>query len=297
MAAAREHADPMPSSAERQKPSNEYVLNVAFFSFFGFVIVQVVFALIARSEAMLADSEAMMVDALTYLLNLMAERIKNRPLQESELAKSATQRHYDRELQRLYLELVPPSISVLTLVAVTCMTLREASTTLRTMGRNEKPGDEDEESVSLPIMLVFSAANLLLDIVNVSCFARANMNFGLDMVRREQYSINEGLRESSRTDVINNRELGNPTGSDGLPGAATEATALIEAEIATNGMHSRRRRISSSDLYHPEKPQEIVNLNMCSAWTVSSALSRGTVPSHLTFAYLVSHFPRFLFWN
>jgi hypothetical protein len=265
---------PPAAGGSSQEPSNEYVLNVAFFSFLGFVMVQAVFALIARSEAMLADSEAMMVDALTYLFNLVAERIKNRPLQqESELmlAKSAVERHYDRELQRLYLELVPPSVSVLTLVAVTCMTLREASATLRTMGRNEETGEEDdEESVSLPIMLVFSAANLLLDIVNVSCFARANMNFGLDMVRREQYSINEGLRESS----ILRLDPENPTGNDGMRGAATEATALLEeAEETSYGHRTRRRRISSSDLYNPDKPQEIVNLNMCSAWTVRSSMS------------------------
>ena len=57
------------------KPSNEYVLNVAFFSFVSFLILQAVFAIIAHSQSMLADCEAMGVDALTYLFNLLAERL------------------------------------------------------------------------------------------------------------------------------------------------------------------------------------------------------------------------------
>jgi Co/Zn/Cd efflux system component len=63
---------------DTSKPTNEYVLNVAFTPFVGFEC-QAVFALIANSEAMLADSEVMSVDAFTYLFNLWAERIKKEP--------------------------------------------------------------------------------------------------------------------------------------------------------------------------------------------------------------------------
>eukprot|EP00523_Entomoneis_sp_CCMP467_P022842 CAMPEP_0168830148 /NCGR_PEP_ID=MMETSP0727-20121128/1381_1 /TAXON_ID=265536 /ORGANISM="Amphiprora sp., Strain CCMP467" /LENGTH=137 /DNA_ID=CAMNT_0008883369 /DNA_START=197 /DNA_END=607 /DNA_ORIENTATION=+ len=83
--------------------SNEEVLNVAFFSFVGFVVFQAVFALIAKSQSMLADSEAMTVDAVTYLFNLCAERIKNRPPKEAELRLKPKQRKYQRELRRLSL--------------------------------------------------------------------------------------------------------------------------------------------------------------------------------------------------
>jgi Co/Zn/Cd efflux system component len=70
---------PPENGRSSSKPTNEYVLNVAFYSFVGFMSVQAVFALIANSEAMLADSEAMSVDAFTYLFNLWAERIKKEP--------------------------------------------------------------------------------------------------------------------------------------------------------------------------------------------------------------------------
>mmetsp|Transcript_18139 Transcript_18139/g.20670 ORF Transcript_18139/g.20670 Transcript_18139/m.20670 type:complete len:120 (+) Transcript_18139:136-495(+) len=57
-------------------PTNEYVLNIAFFSFLFFVLFQAFFAVLARSQAMLADCMAMSVDAFTYLFNLVAERLK-----------------------------------------------------------------------------------------------------------------------------------------------------------------------------------------------------------------------------
>jgi Cation efflux family len=249
------------------KPSNEYVLNVAFFSFLGFVLVQAVFAIIARSEAMLADSEAMMVDALTYLFNLMAERIKNRPLTDDEMRMSPSCRHYQRELRRLYLELIPPSISVLTLLAVTFFTIREASDTLRNASEDEEEQGEGD-SVSLPLMLTFSAANLLLDIVNVTCFARANLNFGLETVRREQFTINDSLFGSNAGS--GDAECRTPATGQNLDAVpAAEATPLLATASTSNGRVSHRRRISSSDLYQPTKTHEIVNLNMCSAWTVS----------------------------
>jgi len=249
------------------RPSNEYVLNVAFVSFLGFMLVQAVFALIAHSEAMLADSEAMMVDALTYLFNLCAERIKNRPLTDDERQMDPRHVQYRREMLRLYLELIPPALSVATLIAVTVLTLREATNTLKRSHEADASGggdNEEEDNVSLPIMLIFSGANLLLDFVNVTCFARADMNFGLDVVRREQFSIKESFRET----------FGSPPTVSSSRRPTTEATSLLsnrtdlDYELGLSHVASRDR-VSSSDLY-PDKPHEIVNLNMCSAWTVES---------------------------
>jgi hypothetical protein len=56
-----------PFDTEDERPTNEYVLNVAFFSFLGFMILQSVFALMVNSESMLADSEAM-VRCISLLL-------------------------------------------------------------------------------------------------------------------------------------------------------------------------------------------------------------------------------------
>lgn len=212
--------------------SNEYVLNVAFLSFVGFLLVQAVFALIANSQAMLADSEAMSVDALTYLFNLMAERVKKRPYSAAELQLTETQRSYRREMQRLYLEFIPPALSILTLIAVTVMTLREAFSTLFGSGLTD-----DDDNVSIPIMLLFSGANLLLDIVNVTCFAQANSVYGLDI-----------MKPSSRKKTM---ELG--TSGE----AAHESTNLLQSE---------------KTVIYDDDDLELVNLNMCSAWTVSFSL-------------------------
>jgi Co/Zn/Cd efflux system component len=228
------------------KPSNEYVLNVAFFSFITFVLVQSVFALIANSQSMLADSEAMAVDALTYLFNLYAERVKNGPPTKNELRLTPAVRAYTRELRRLYLELVPPSISVATLVVITVMTLMEAFKSL--FGKTEEIGDD----VSIRIMFLFSSANLLLDVVNVTCFARANSTFGLDVVREENRTIRESMTPG---------------------GLATETTRLVSVELDLQrmpaGQATDRGNYGSPSERNGTDSHRIVNLNMCSAWTVS----------------------------
>ncbi|GAX14850.1 hypothetical protein FisN_29Lh058 [Fistulifera solaris] len=217
-------------SDDAESLSNEYVLNVAFLSFVGFLLIQAVFALIANSQAMLADSEAMSVDALTYMFNLMAERIKTRPFSASELELPGKHRAYRRELQRLYLELIPPALSIMTLIAVTVMTLNEAFSALFGSSTTD---DDEVEDVSVPIMLSFSGANLLLDIVNVTCFAQANSIYGLDIIKPSQ-----------RKKTV---EMGYPEET------VNESSSLL---------HSDKRVV-----YDENEDIELVNLNMCSAWT------------------------------
>jgi Co/Zn/Cd efflux system component len=223
----------------RSKPSDEYVLNFAFYSFIGFVAVQTVFAILANSQSMLADSEAMSVDALTYLFNACAERIKKRPFSEAELELPLRVRNYRRELRRLYLELVPPTISVSALLIITFYTLKEAYSTLE--------GDEegnDEEDVSIGIMLFFSTANLLLDVVNVTCFARAGSAFGLEVIKRENTAIR-------RT----------------MSGEAAENMSLLGNGDTNVDKNDGENYGTTTSISRPEGPPELVNLNMCSAWT------------------------------
>ena len=178
---------------------------------------------------MLADCQAMMVDAMTYLFNMCAERIKNRPHSESDLSEA--EQDYKRNLQRLYLELFPPLISVTCLIAVTISTIQDASESL--WGKHD--ADEVEEVVSLKIMLIFSALNLVLDIVNVTCFARANMNFGLDVVGKEARDIRQSVQRRLSGDA-----------------SVTEASSLLALKEVVECEH-----------------ESLINLNMCSAWTVS----------------------------
>ena len=100
--------------------------NVAFYSFAIFAIGQMFVAiLVARSQAMVGDSSAMVVDSLTYLFNSYAEKIKNKSLQEndddhqtlSDVEKEI--RRLNRTRQRLWLEILPPLCSVMTLIGLT----------------------------------------------------------------------------------------------------------------------------------------------------------------------------------
>jgi Co/Zn/Cd efflux system component len=235
--AIQERDDANKNAEEPEEITNEYVLNVAFWTFLVFMGIEAVFAIIAGSQSMLEDAEAMSVDALTYLFNLYAERIKHRPYSEEELEMPAHTREYRRQLSRLYLELVPPLISVCTLIVVTVLATRDAYDTLR----QDEAGGEDDVDVN--IMIIFSGLNLLLDIVNVFCFARARQAFGLSDMRRE--SITSGRRQ-------------NPI--------AVEMDSLL-----TNG-DQNNHRLKASSKFEDSEGGLLVNLNMCSAWTVSRIL-------------------------
>jgi hypothetical protein len=189
-------------TAGKKAPSNEYVLVIAFVSFLLFVIVQVGFSVIANSRSLLVDSEAMMVDAATYLFNFLAERYKRKSLERgqpestiicemcraeepdidgAQVGQERQARTHDHlgdgaRPQNLYLEVIPPAVSVVALTVVTSVALSNAAATLL-----PSPGQPSAGPVNLTIVLAFSLANLLLDIVNVFCFSRIKRNiFGLE---------------------------------------------------------------------------------------------------------------------
>lgn len=233
---------------EHAKPSNEYVLNVAFYSFVGFMLFQAGFAILANSASMLADCEAMAVDAMTYLFNLCAERIKNKPYSAEELAMSEEKRSLRREERRLWLELIPPLISVSCLVVIVILTMLEAFDELK----GQAEGDDDD--VSVTIMLIFSAANLLLDFVNVVCFARSGSTYGLQTVREEHEEIRNSFRGLSQKETA---ALVPSVRSDSNNDSENGSTQYGSVQYASTVGSSRR--VSSVT---------VTNLNMCSAWTV-----------------------------
>ena len=152
-----------------KETTNEYVLNVAFFSFFIFMTAQAFFALMANSQSMMADSMAMSIDAFTYLFNLMAERLKHRTPTSfgSQEPLSMEESRQRKKLMRLYLEFVPPLISVTALIVISIQVLLEA---LKNLMKSDEPTDESPPDLKL--MFIFSCLNLLLDVMNVSCFAK-----------------------------------------------------------------------------------------------------------------------------
>lgn len=214
-----------------------YSKGLAFYSFLGFTMLQTSFALAAHSSAMIADSEAMFVDAGTYLCNMLAERLKNRDFTEAELLMDAKERAHGRKLQRLYLELVPPLISCMTLLVVTFTTMRDSLVTLFFL---KEPHEEDPD---LNIMLLFSGLNLILDVVNVFFFAQAN--------------------QAIVTPIDFDKQLQQPA-SESTPLMKRKDTAsFADTNDTTCDLESNRSDADYDDI----SDDGAVNLNMCSAWT------------------------------
>ena len=213
--------------------------------------VQAVFALIAHSESMLADSEAMSVDSLTYLFNLCAERIKNQPYSEYELSLPNPVRARRRIMKRLYLELVPPLISVTSLIIVTVVAMKGAWRTL--FGDNGV--FSEPEDVDVGLMLIFSIVNLLLDIVNVACFARADQAVGLACVGLHS------IQRKHKPELLKVTSGGAEVQIEKGITTVTEATPLVSERAAA---------IEQENWYGD-------NLNMCSAWTVSTVRPKNPI--------------------
>ena len=224
------------------------------------MLVQAGFAILVSSQSMLADSEAMGVDAMTYLFNLCAERIKNAPYSTEELKLPADVREYNRTLKRLYLELIPPLISVSTLLGVTILTLHDATQTLfGDNDENDAQVDTNADDEMVGVMLFFSTLNLVLDIVNVTCFAKA-----------DQAYVHVLQSQDELTDF--KKSLRGRTPSEDLT-LLLPSTQPPIAENANGLSTYGSQEVEVDDDAADDKTLELVNLNMCSAWTVSDTFN------------------------
>jgi Co/Zn/Cd efflux system component len=174
----------------------------------------------------------MYVDVVTYLFNFLAERLKHG---DSSMSSRKLR------LRRLYLELIPPAVSLVTLIAVTVMALREAIASLI----STTPVENDP---NINLMLLFSGLNMLLDLLNVGCFARVDQAVGLDVFIASS---------------------GTPYPSD--PTIPKDESVVTEKTPLTTSDDERTESIASDELNESIDSNEatgISNLNMCSAWTV-----------------------------
>ena len=105
-----------------------------------FAVAQVVAAGVANSLSMYGDSATMMLDSLTYAVNIYAECKKS-----------------PNEAASLRVELIATCFSIATLVAVTGFLMWDAASRLRSGNRGQ--------GVQVDIMLEFSMANLVIDVV------------------------------------------------------------------------------------------------------------------------------------
>jgi Co/Zn/Cd efflux system component len=169
----------------------------------------------------------MMVDVVTYLFNYCAELLKH-PQNNVKSERSL-------KLRQLYMELIPPLLSVTTLIVVTVMAMNDAFRKLLL-----DPVDENQntfDSPNLRIMIIFSSMNLMLDIVNVTCFARVQQAIGLP----DNWQRKEEDQTIRMVDSVQHESL-----------------PLLRPKNDDNNMHANN--IS-------ENVDKTLNLNMCSAWT------------------------------
>ena len=238
------------------------------------MILQGSFAVAAKSEAMIADTLAMSIDAFTYLFNLLAERLKHKSQliyvfewcrrghghghghgRRNDLSSQEIRRR-KREL-RLYMEFIPHVISVTALVFVSIQAFQDALRTitleqsqqehLSSSQNNYNDGDSDgDDQASEPninLMLLFSALNLGLDIMNVTCFSKVK-NFSLSgygdgsgggilTIGSEEATASSSNEDCSRCNKnTEDVELGTGTGA-GTGASNTETDGLLQKK---NGM-------------------------------------------------------------
>jgi len=229
---------------------------------------------IARSQAMIGDSSAMVIDSLTYLFNSYAERIKNRSLSKHD-DEHLTEREKElkrlgRTRQRLLLEIAPPLCSVLTLIGLTIFIIKDALDALAgsEFESGEDDGSSSDSDPNVGVMFFFSGLNLALDILNVTCFARAKHAFGFAVIDEDRHrymlaydgSLHnvyaDSLRVSSEIDLafVDDAE------EEAINAVQGQNYSSITKENSENHLQITRERNTFKE----------VNLNMCSAYTVSS---------------------------
>jgi Co/Zn/Cd efflux system component len=272
---------PISDTMSTSRP-NERILVTAFVSFLCFAMTQISFAFIAGSVAMLGDSAAMIVDSMTYGFNWLAERKKRQydiqqgeeeaaaasasrsnegyNIAEEEAASAAAAemalvvRKRDKRKMVLKWETIPPVISVITLIVVTVLVIEKSTQALHRDKRDHGSANP-QNGPNVNLMLIFSLVNLVLDAVNVMCFARAKHLMGYSTkVNPEMYLKSIRIAENDSGSI--DEELGTRD-------AAVDINRTHVEDLSARPTLGRR----TNDQGHHDHQHETANLNMCSAYT------------------------------
>jgi Co/Zn/Cd efflux system component len=274
--------DNVPGVLSPRPPSNEKLLCTAFVSFQCFAILQTITAVWAGSEAMMADAAAMIVDAFSYLFNWFAERQKQ--FNATKLSQRGLSTLYILEYRRstYQLELVTPLLSISTLLVLTGFMLNKS---IRTLVMDSKRDVSEQADPNVKLMFIMSVLNLMLDMMNVLCFASSKL------ASAGYSSTNRALLNSSHAD--HNMD-GIPTSVQDKADVYSEDDEEIQNLSHDNSFEDRRKQLeeeyddSTSEVEIEAslmKPLEMEaptgshetsrdeenhksNLNMCSAFTV-----------------------------
>lgn len=222
--------------------------------------------LVAKSQAMVGDSSAMVIDSLTYLFNSYAEKIKNKSLKESVddnlSAAEKELRRLERTRQRLWLEILPPLCSVMTLIVLTIYIIIDAYNTLT--GPYYEDGENEEPNIG--VMFFFSALNLGLDIMNVTCFARAKHAFGFAVIDKDRHRYvlaYDGSLHNEMADSMKREQ--SEVDFAGLQTDQEDNSPENYCSISEDKKSDAAHILPSVE---EEEKSDDINLNMCSAYTV-----------------------------
>lgn len=209
----------------------------------------------------------MLVDALTYLFNLIAERKKKtfRLAQQQEqlrctsnhpeLAQKLRVLKYKRYI--LQLELIPPLLSVSTLLVVTGFVLHGA---IQVLVLDAKRDASEQADPNIHIMMLFSVLNLLLDGLNVFCFAKAKHALGYNTKEEPDRPRTSRRRKPSAVKpLIDHDKLDSAIRLQ--PGADSSKSLTLDSLTPLEIEEFRSEADMDDDEQH-------ANLNMCSAYTV-----------------------------
>ena len=251
--------------------------------------------LIAKSQAMVGDSSAMVIDSLTYLFNSYAEKIKNKSLKESvdaDLSASEKKlRRLERTRQRLWLEILPPLCSVMTLIVLTIYIIIDAFNTLAGTDYEdgENDGSESNEEPNIGVMFFFSALNLGLDIMNVTCFARAKHAFGFAVIDKDRHRYvlaYDGSLHNEMADSMKREQS-----EVDFAGLQTDQEDNSPENYCSISEDKKSDTVHILPSVEEEEKSDDINLNMCSAYTVRDALCNrhlNCVSNHLPNVLLLS---------
>ncbi|KAL7527012.1 hypothetical protein ACHAWF_002000 [Thalassiosira exigua] len=222
---------------------------------------------IARSQAMVGDSAAMMIDSFTYLFNSYAEKIKNKSLQEKDdgtlLESEKELRRLRRTRQRLWLEILPPICSVTTLIVLTIYIIMDSVETLAETNDSEDGTSSAEDDPNIGIMFFFSALNLGLDVLNVTCFARAKHAFGFAVIDKDRHRYMLAYDGSLHNEFADSMRVRSEVDLSGLD---NDEMNCSENYCSVSQGNTPPTPLQIDEEKEKRKPQE-VNLNMCSAYT------------------------------
>jgi hypothetical protein len=277
---------------------------VTFLTFFVFTIAQFVLAFAANSLSLLGDTAAQIVDCVDYCINFYAERRKHSFDQRYQDPSSPDELTPERALQLrerakrkavLFWEVVPPMISVTCLVGVTMYVLEDSIRTL--IGDFTTTPKSQQGNVNLTLVLTLQLINLVVDVTDVTCFAKIHHLRGFETMHQPLAIKTDGeniVPEEHDGDIaLSNVQQQHADMEVGCGGSllkeevqsiieepSSHAGAVDEAkdedDVAPNANVDHETKGTSTvetvNASHPvvchDDHVDKANLNMCSAYTV-----------------------------